>query len=109
LADWLDDFGNVSGTGPLPEIYMQRETYIRGNKKKKKIRQTDFPAEAPECSSNKCETGNAKHSLHDFSSESPKECSLTEISESYEHPKNDGGACQEKKHSAGRLQLLYET
>jgi hypothetical protein len=79
---------------------MQRETYIRGNKKKKKIRQADFPAEAPESSSNKCETGNAKHSLHDFSSESPKECSLTEISESYEHAKNDGSAYQEKEHSA---------
>jgi hypothetical protein len=79
---------------------MQRKTYIRGNKKKKKIRQADFPAEAPESSSNKCETGNAEHSLHDFSSESPKECSLTEISESYEHAKNDGGAYQEKKHSA---------
>ena len=75
---------------------MQRETYIRGNKKKKKIRQADFPAEAPESSSNKCETGNAEHPLHDFSSESPKECSLTEISESYEHAKNDGGAYQEK-------------
>src|SRR6266511_3373622 len=49
---------------------MQRETYIRGNKKKKKIRQPDFPAEAPESSSNKCETGNAEHPLHDFSSES---------------------------------------
>jgi hypothetical protein len=79
---------------------MQRETYIRGNKKKKKIRQPDFPAEAPESSSNKCETGNAEHPLHDFSSESPKECSLTEISESYEHAKNDGSAYQEKKHSA---------
>jgi hypothetical protein len=79
---------------------MQRETYIRGNKKKKKIRQADFPAEAPESSSNKCETGNAKHPLYDFSSESPKECSLTEISESYEHGKNDGSAYQEKKHSA---------
>ncbi len=79
---------------------MQRETYIRGNKKKKKIRQPDFPAEAPESSSNKCETGNAEHPLHDFSSESPRECSLTEISESYEHAKNDGSAYQEKKHSA---------
>ena len=79
---------------------MQRETYIRCNKNKKKIWQADFPAEAPESSSNKCETGNAKHSLQDFSSESPKECSLTEISESYERAKNDGCAYQEKKHSA---------
>jgi hypothetical protein len=79
---------------------MQCETCIRGNKKKKEIRQAYFPTEAPESSSNKCETRNAKHSLHDFSSESPKECSLTEISESYEHAKNDGGAYQEKKHNA---------
>jgi len=78
---------------------VHRETYIRGNKNKKKIKQADFPAEAPESSSNKCETGNAKHSLHDFPSESPKECSLTEISESYEHAKNDGAAYQEKKHN----------
>jgi hypothetical protein len=75
---------------------MERETHIRGNKKKKKIRQADFPAEAPESSSNKSETGNAKHSLHDFSSESPKECSLTEISESYEHAKNDGVPIKKK-------------
>jgi hypothetical protein len=78
---------------------MQRKTHIRGNKKKKKIRQADFPAEAPESNSNKSETGNAKHSLHDFSSESPTECSLTEISEAYEHAKNNGGAYQEKKHN----------
>jgi hypothetical protein len=78
---------------------MQRETYIRGNKNKKKIWQADFPAEAPESSSNKCETGNAKHSLQDFSSEAPKECSLTEISESYDRGKNDGDPDQADKHS----------
>jgi hypothetical protein len=70
---------------------VQPETYIRGNKNKKKIKQADFPAEAPESNSNKCETGNAEHSMHDLSSESAKECSVTE-SESYYRAKNESGA-----------------
>jgi hypothetical protein len=80
-------------------MFVQPETYIRGNKNKKKIKQADFPAEAPESNSNKCETGNAEHSMHDLSSESAKECSVTE-SESYDRAKNDGSANQAKKHSA---------
>jgi hypothetical protein len=80
---------------------VQPETYIRGNKNKKKIKQADFPAEAPESNSNKCETGNAEHSMHDLSSESAKECSVTE-SESYYRAKNDGSANQAKKHSGTR-------
>jgi hypothetical protein len=70
---------------------------MRGNKNKKKIKQADFPAEAPESSSDKCETGNAEHSMHDLSSESPKACSLTEISESRGRAKNDGRANQSRK------------
>jgi hypothetical protein len=53
---------------------VQPETHIRGNKNKKKIKQADFPAKAPESSSDKCETGNAERSMHDLSCESPKEC-----------------------------------
>jgi hypothetical protein len=78
---------------------VHRETYIRGNKKKKKIKQADFPPEAPESSSDKCKAGNAKHSLHDLSSESPKEFSLTGISEPCDRTKNDRGANQAEKHS----------
>jgi hypothetical protein len=96
----LVDFGNVSPTGSLPEISRQRVTYKRGNKNKKKIKQADFPAETPESSSDKCETGNAEHSMHDLSSESPKECSLTEISESCDRAKNNGSAKQAEEHSA---------
>ena len=40
-----------------------------------------FQAEAAESSSDRYETGNAELSLHDLSSKSPKDCSLTEISE----------------------------
>jgi hypothetical protein len=98
--DPLDDFGNVSPTGLLAEISVHRETDIRGNNNKKKIKQADFPAEAPESNSHKYEAGNAEHSMHDLSSESPKECSFTEISESCDRAKNDGGANQAEKHSA---------
>jgi hypothetical protein len=91
--------GSVSQTGPPPEIAVQRETNVRGDNNKKNIKQTDFPPEAPESRSNKCETGNAEHSLHDLSSGLPKECPLTGISESYNPAKNDGGANQEEKHS----------
>jgi hypothetical protein len=58
-----------------------------------------LPPEAPESRSDKCEAGNAKHSLRDLSSEPPKE-SLTEISESYDRAKNNGGANQAEKHGA---------
>jgi hypothetical protein len=57
-------------------------------------------AEAQESSSDKRETANAEHSMHDLSSESPKACSLTEISESHDRGKNDGGAKQAEEHSA---------
>jgi hypothetical protein len=81
---------------------VQRETYIRANYNKKKIKQPDFPAEAPESNSYKHEAGNAEHSLHDLSSESPKECSFTEINESYDRAKNNSGANQAEKHSVPR-------
>jgi hypothetical protein len=87
---------------PLPEIPVHRETYIRGNKNKKKVKQAYFPPEAPESSSDQYEAGNAKRSLHDLSSESPKECSLIGISESCDRAKNDGGANQAEKHSIAR-------
>jgi hypothetical protein len=50
---------------------VQRETYIRGNNNKKKIKEADFPAEAPESNSHKYEASNAEHSMHDLSSECP--------------------------------------
>jgi len=78
---------------------VQPETYIRGNKNKKKINQADFPAEAPESSSDKCETGNAERSMHDLSCESPKEC----FPKSYHRAKNDGSTNQAEKHSARRV------
>jgi hypothetical protein len=37
---------------------VQRETYIRGNNDKKKIKEADFPAEVPESNSHKNEAGN---------------------------------------------------
>ena len=67
---------------------VQRDTYIRANYNKKKIKQPDFPAEAPESNSYKHEAGNAEHSLHDLSSESSKEYSLTEFNESCDRAKN---------------------
>jgi hypothetical protein len=79
---------------------LANKTYVRGNNSKKKIEQADFPAEAPESSCHKRETANAERSLHDLSSESSKECSLAEISESCDPAKNDRGSNQEKKHSA---------
>jgi hypothetical protein len=80
---------------------VQRYTYIRGNNNKKKIKEADFPAEAPQSNSHKNEAGNGEHSMHDLSSDSPKEFSLTEISESYDNAKNDGGN-QTEKHSGAR-------
>ena len=71
---------------------------MRGDKNKKKIKQADFPAKAPESSSDKCETGNAEHSVHDLSSESQKEWFLTEISKPFDRAKNDGGGNQAEKH-----------
>jgi hypothetical protein len=73
---------------------------MRGNKNKKKVKQTNLPGEAQESSSDKGETANAEHSMHDLSSESPKACSLTEISESHDRGKNDGDAKQAEEHSA---------
>ena len=81
---------------------VQRDTYIRANYNKKKIKQPDFPAEAPKSNSYKYEAGNAEHSLHDLSSESSKECSLTEFNESCDRAKNDSGANQAQKHSVPR-------
>jgi hypothetical protein len=75
---------------------VQPETHIRGNKNKKKIKQADFPAKAPESSSDKCETDNAERSMHDLSGESPEEC----FPESYDRAKNDGSTNQAEKHSA---------
>jgi hypothetical protein len=81
---------------------VQRDTYIRANYSKKKIKQPDFPVEAPESNSYKYEAGNAEHSLQDLSSESFKECSLTEFNESCDRAKNDSGANQAQKHSLPR-------
>ena len=39
----------------------------------RKIKQADFPAEAPKSSSHKYEAANAEHSVHDLSSECSKE------------------------------------
>jgi hypothetical protein len=38
---------------------VQRETYVRSNNNKKKIKEADFPAEAPESNSHKYEAGHA--------------------------------------------------
>jgi hypothetical protein len=86
---------------------VQRETYIRGNNKKKKIKEADFPAEAPESNSYKYEASNAEHSLHDLSSECPKECSLTEFNESCDHAKHYGGTKQAEKHRAHEVFSKY--
>jgi hypothetical protein len=86
---------------------VQRDTYIRANYNKKKIKQPDFPAEAPESNSHKHEAGNAEHSLHDLSSESSKECSLTEFNESCNRAKNYGGTKQAERHSAPEVFPRY--
>jgi hypothetical protein len=75
---------------------VQRDTYIRANYNKKKIKQPDFPAEAPESNSYKYEAGNAERSMHDLSCESPKEC----FPESYDRTKSDGSTNQAEKRSA---------
>jgi hypothetical protein len=64
---------NSSGTKLLSRQpnSVQRETYIRANNNKKKIKEADFPAEAPESNSHKYEASNAEHSMHDLSSECP--------------------------------------
>jgi hypothetical protein len=48
--DFMSSLRGVASTnggleGHHPEISLQRETYIRSNNNKKKIKQTDFPAE----------------------------------------------------------------
>jgi predicted DNA binding protein len=80
---------------------VQRATYIRGNNNKKKIKEADFPAEAPQSNSYKYEASNAEHSVYDLSFECPKECSLTDTNESCDCAKNDG-ANQAQKHSVPR-------
>jgi hypothetical protein len=89
---------NASQRKLLPEISVQRKTYVRGSNNKKKIKKTDFPAEAPENNSHQYEASNAEHSLHDLSSECLKEFSLTRFKESRDHAKNYGGAKQAEKH-----------
>jgi hypothetical protein len=86
---------------------VQRETYIRANYNKKKIKQPDFPVEAPESNSYKYEAGNAEHSLQDLSSESSKECSLTEFNEPCDRAKNYGGTKQAERHSAPEVFPRY--
>jgi hypothetical protein len=78
---------------------VQRETYIRANNNKKKIKEADFPAEPPEGNSYKYEADNAEHSLHDLSSDCPKECSLTEFNESCDRAKNYSGTKQAERNS----------
>ena len=92
---------DVAGNARQPES-VQRETYFRANNNKKKIKEADFPAEAPESNSYKYEASNAEHSLYDLSSDCPKECSLTEFNESCDRAKNDSGANQAQKHSVPR-------
>ena len=53
------------------------------------------------------EAGNAEHSLHDLSSESSKECSLTEFNESCDRAKNYGGTKQAERHSAPEVFPRY--
>jgi hypothetical protein len=86
---------------------VQRATYIRRNNNKKKIKEADFPVEAPESNSHKYEAGNAERSLHDLSSECPKECSLTAFDESYDRAKNYGGTKQAESHSAHHVFPRY--
>jgi hypothetical protein len=86
---------------------VQRETYIRANYNKKKVKEADFPAEAPESNSHKYEAGNAEHSLHVLSSECSKECSLTEFNESCDRAKNYGGTKQAEKHRAHEVFSKY--
>ena len=67
---------------------MQRDTYIRGNNNKKKIKEPDFPAEAPESNADECETYNTQQSMYDLSGDSAKELAFAERHESRERPKN---------------------
>jgi hypothetical protein len=67
---------------------------MRGDKNKKKIKQADFPAEAPESGPDKCETDNAEQCVHDLASESRKGFFIIEISEAFDRAKNDGGSNQ---------------
>ena len=86
---------------------VQSETYIRGNNNKKKIKQADFPAEAPESNSHKYEAGNTEHSLDDLSSECSKECSLAEFNEPCDRANNNGDTKQAEKHSAHEVFPKY--
>src|SRR4030095_2948437 len=84
----------------LPKITLQPGTRVRSNNDKKEIKQADFPAEAPESNSHEYEAGHAERSVHDLSSQCSKESSLIKISESCDHPKNDGGTNEGKRHEA---------
>jgi hypothetical protein len=86
---------------------VQRDSYFRANYNKKKIKQPDFPVEAPESNSYKHEAGNAEHSVQDLSSECSKECSLTEFNESCDRAKNYGGTKQAERHSAPEVFPRY--
>jgi hypothetical protein len=92
-------------TGRLPEISLQR-TCVRSNNYKKKIKQSDFPAEAPEGNSDEDEAGYAEYSVDDLSTECSKESSLIKISESCDHTKNDGGTNEGEKHRAHEVFLV---
>ena len=87
---------------------LQRGTYVRCNNNKKKIKQSDFPAEAPEGNSDEHQAGYAEHSVQDLSSECSKESSLIEISESRDHTKNQGGTNEGEKHRAHEVFVLPE-
>ncbi len=93
-------------TGRLPEISLQRGTCVRSNNNKKKIKQSDFPAEAPEGNSDEDEAGYAEYSVDDLSSKCSKESSLIKISESCDHTKNDGGTNEGEKHRAHEVFLV---
>jgi len=68
---------------------MQRDTYIRGNNNKKKIKEPDFPAEAPESNADECETYNTQQSMYDLSGDSAKELIFVEKDESDDRCNNN--------------------
>ena len=95
-------------TGDLPDRSLQRGTCVRSNNNKKKIEQSDFPAEAPEGNSDEHEAGYAEHSVQDLSPECSKESCLIKISESCDHTKNEGGTNEGEEHRAHEVFVVPE-
>jgi hypothetical protein len=82
---------------------VQRQAHIRGYDNKKKIKEADFPPEAPESNSHKYEAGDAEHSLHDLSSERLKGSCLAEFKESCDRAKKHGRTKQAEKHRVNEV------